>query len=367
MKIAIVDTSKFHHTYLYSQCQIFFRDEVDFYVSEFLKCSIEKEKIKKNPNFNWIDFKTHTKFFYYKKMLKKINSSNYDYVFFNTLQEDWLLNLYFFLFLNKKVKLNLAIHNINVFCYSPFSKNLRFMATRIIRKIALARADSINVYGENLKKYISQYMHSKKISTLPFSVHKERKIKIKNKKLKIVIPGAFELKRRDYKSIYEAIKKIDDFDFELIILGRQIGDDSKYLFEEFKKMKNVITYDGFIDEIEFNKQMEEADIILGPVNKNIDICGVTEEYGQTKETGATFAAIKYGIPLLIPNDIKKSKEIEMFTLKYKSSEELKVILKDFMLNEKESLNIRTVAKKIPKKYTAEKVRERLSKELELIS
>ncbi|BDU51416.1 hypothetical protein [Haliovirga abyssi] len=372
MKIAIFDISNYHYTYLYSQCKIFENDRVDFYVSKFLKKSMEKEGVLNNSNFNWIvlnDF--DNKYKYYKKVIKTLNNKKYDYVFFNTLQENWLLNFYFFITVNKNIKINLTLHNINIFIKCSRKLKIKRLLRTIIRRIAFYRANSYNVYGENLKIYLEKYLMKKNINKpitgIPFSIYENIKcLNDMNNKIKIIIPGTFDLKRRNYYDIYNLLKNIKNFKFELILLGRVKKDfEEEILLEKFKKFKEVILFEEYVSEEVFDEYMRKADILLAPIIKQIEMDGVLEEYGITKETGVSFAAIRYSLPVILPKEIKVMKEIEKIALVYENFEDLiRIVTKLF--DDKALIQKYTEkAKKISYTYTPLKQREKLFNELKL--
>lgn len=363
MKIGIIDISKIsHHTYLNCLANIFNNNNLELYLSSFLKQSLKKtlsdKKYKKIEKIKVIERVSLIKTM---NLIKEINNSEVEFIFINTLQNNYFFYLLLSFFLKKKIIL--SIHNINAFYKQP--KSLKGKIRFILRKLILSKCKYINVYGNNMRKYLLEKDSKKIITTLPFSYFekKERKEKRKEKKLKIVIPGGFETRRRDYKLVYEAIKHCDE-NIEVTILGKLIDINSVNLFNKFKVLNNVKTFDNFIDELEFDKIMSESDIILGPTMENIEFeKGVKERYGITKETGFTFAQITYGKPGLTPNYIEIMEELKSSTLTYKTSEELFKIIVELENDKKKILHLKDQALKNSKNYTKDKIKKRFENEI----
>lgn len=369
MKVAIIDISKqSHHTYMECLNRIFCKDYRKLYLSEFLnkrlKKSLEEEYFKIDEIVE-INKNSFIKAF---KIAKEINQSNIELVFINTLQNDWLFYFILVYFLDKKILL--SIHNINRFYKkSKLGKNILKNIKRIIKNkikcFILSKSSYINVYGVNLKNYLRNLGEQKIITNLPFSCFLgENKIinsentRDKEKKLKIVIPGGFSLKRRDYEMVYNVFKKLQNEEIELSLLGYLTDVESEFCFEKFKKLKKVKTYDSFVTEKEFNLKMKEADIILGPTQKIIGSINETKEiYGLTKETGFTFSQITYGKSGITPDYIKKFKELETSTLSYKNEEELYQIILKLKNNSKLLNELKNNAIENSEKFKPEKLRK----------
>lgn len=355
MKIAIIDISKTsHHTYLYSLVKIFKMDEINLYVSNFLKNSIKQQLKEEYNKINKVKEINKVKIIEVYKLIKEVNSSDVELVLINTLQNNWFFYLLIFLFLKKDILL--SIHNINAFYKKP--KTIKAKIRYLIRRLALNNSKIINVYGKNMEEYLRQLGCDKTITTLPFSHFSEKDLvsdKINSEILKVVIPGGFTSRRRDYQLVYNTFKKLQNEKIILNILGRLTEEDSRELFEKFKKLKNVKTYESFVSEEEFDKVMYDSDIILGPTEQSIEFeRGIKEFYGMSKETGFTFAQITYGKVGITPNYIKVMEELKTSTLNYSNSSDLEKKLINFLKNPKILKNLRDMALDNSRKFTSEK-------------
>lgn len=332
MKIAIFDISRNHYPYLYTQCKVFEHDELTLFVHESLKKSIDSCGIFTDKMSISILENEKNKIKYIKRTIKEINNSNFDYIIFNTIQADWFKYLYIFSIIKKNQKIILSMHNINVWMEPlVFFTNPKNFITRLIRKIILKRVDVVNVYGNTMKNYLKSKKWNKPVTTIPFSFYQNKEA-FRNENFKIAIPGTFDVRRRDYNTLLRILKSKKIQNITIVLLGRPVGKESMAIFEEYKSLLNVIYYESYVSEEEFQKQMLGSSAILGPTVNEIYMHGVKENYGVSKESGVSFMAIEYNLPLIVPKEIKPMSEIEEITSQYRNDEELLEIIEKLVNN-----------------------------------
>jgi len=369
MKIAIIDTGRAHYTYLYSLCKIFEIDNLYLYVSEQLMQSLKNSKLKKYNNIKFkIKGKDSSLKLYYANIVEEINNSDIDLVFINTVHGNFIQNS--FLTSKLKKKKILTIHNLNNYAKPKVVFSIKSNIRSIFRRKIMNNCEIINVYGENLQSYlIEDFKYEKIITTLPFSIFEEELIKRKpnNSKLVIAIPGSIDEDRRDYKSVYNVFKKIysEGYDIELKLLGRPIKNTANKLIDDFEDLNSVKVqvYRGFVSEEIFEKEMWNSDLILGLTKKNIIFDSTEEEYGKTKETGTTFAMIRYSLPGIISSEVRKMKELENSTLTCSSEEELYKIILKLYLNPCILDDLKKNALINSRKFTPSSVREKFLRQV----
>jgi hypothetical protein len=363
MKIVVLDVGNTHYMYVHTIYKLFGKENVEMYLSEFLSNGLYREfKFKSNVVHK---IKNHyVPIFESLKLIKKINKSKIDLLFINTLQNNWFF--YFIVLLFCKKKILLTIHNIKCFYEKP--KSIKGFIKYLIRKYALTKTNVINVYGEHLKKYIKEKGEGIKITFIPFSAYDddEKEIQKENKKLIISIPGSFDIKRRDYCSVYNVFKKIEktNVEIELYLLGKLASNNSLDLFNKFKQLKNVKLYEHYVKMEDFKKIMNDTDIILGPLEKYMEFDrGIKEEYGLSKASGFVFDQILYAKPGLSPSYIRIFSELRSSTLDYVNEEELYDIIINLYENRHILENLKKEAKNNSKKFTYTKIMESFLKDI----
>lgn len=357
MKLLIIDKSNYHFDYLRTLYEVFKDEEIIYNISSFLESELKKYTGKEIKNI-----KNENLYCDIKESLKQ----EADYIFINTLQNNWFFYFILGILISKNKKIILTIHNINSFFYIP--SRLKDKIKFFIKRLWLNKSSYINVYGENLKDYLINNKKNKKITTIPFSCF-ESKEKI-NSELKseliLSIPGGFENRRRDYESIYEVFKRLEKekIDIKLLLLGKLVDNSSKELFYKFKNLNNVECFENYIEYEKFDKLMKKTDIFIGPVQKYIEVTkGIFEEYGITKETGFTFAQITYAKPGILPMYIKKYKELESSSLQYENVEELYEIIMKIYKDREYLENLKRKAYENSLNFTSNNIKRKFLEEL----
>jgi len=330
MKIVIIDFGKSHHEYIETQLKIFRKDDVSIVTSDFMKENINKD-IAMSPNFSWKTKDGTRNAIEIFDLIKLLNKTRPDYVFINTLQNDWFKYAVIALSIYKSIKIVLTIHNINSYFERPVIFSIKNYYKLFLKILVFKRANIYNVYGEKLKQYLKTKVKKKEILTIPFQLCDLDEHVLKKQSdnsFKIVVPGTVNMRRRDYTMI-ENLLEYDDIstsNIEIILLGRPREEAGKNFVERNSENKKLKVYMEFVTSEEFHYQMSNADIILAPLIENIRFDGVTEYYGLSKEGGASFLAIKYQLPLIIPKYIEPMTEIESSTIQYEDVLDLREIL-----------------------------------------
>lgn len=191
-------------------------------------------------------------------------------------------------------------------------------------------------------------------------------MEIINNDLVFSIPGGFSTRRRDYLTVYNVFKNLEEKELKikLYLLGKLEDENSKELFDKFKKLKNVKYYEKYVEEKEFDEIMQKTDLIIGPLNKEIEFeKGIKEEYGISKESGFTFTQITYSKPGLLPSYIKKISELKDSCLLYKNENELYDIVVKLYENREMLKNLKKNAEKNAKQFTYLNIKRKFLKDI----
>ena len=239
-----------------------------------------------------------------------------------------LKDLLFTLILVFLKKNALIIHNCNKWLNIKYSgrRNYYYYTKLTLRKIILNYTNEIIVVSPSLKDYLNENNLNKKISYVPFSNRKKRKI---NRKKNVVysIPGAISIKKK-YDFIFESIKNTNfKVKTELYLLGIPVDEFGKSIISEVEGIKNknliIYTFEKRLTDAEFNSVMSKTDYIISDFNKEIlTDDNYTEEYGLTKETGFCWLAKEHGCSVIGPQFYNS----QHIGVKYLNLNELNAIL-----------------------------------------
>ena len=363
MKVGILELHNYHYDVIDSLCKIFEENlEVLYNNKDILKIIPNKEKIKEIKVLNTISFKSIF------KIIKEINKSEIDYIILGTNQNYLIFYLIIFLFCNKRIIM--TMHNINV--YFKCKKSLKGIIKFLIRKIMLIRCYGINVLGETLKKELEKKNLNKKILNFPVRIYDPYNIKKDNymekSRLVISVPGSFELKRRDYETLYKACILLNENKNHITLnfLGKidKKSEKENKLLNKFKKVADVYYSENFIDEQIFKEKILESDLLINPSVYETFYDGIKEYYGKTKQSGGIYTQIEFAKVGITPSYIEVEPQLESSTLMYKTEEDLYKVISKFN-NEKEFRKfLVNEARKNSEKYTLDNIKRNLLKELE---
>jgi hypothetical protein len=292
--------------------------------------------------------------------LKEIKKASHDICIITSINR----NIFEFIFFKPSGLLYITIHNINLWFGKINKRNLKYIAKYIIRKILLKRASGINVGSYNMKRYLlDNYNYKNKVNVFPFSLYDEtitKKVK-KNNKIKLVVPGMIDTKRRNYDLLFELINKllitedniIDLLEFELLgYLKKSVATNE--VENKIKKFQllgvNIKYYRSFISDNDYKKALSESDFILG-ILKNSIMGESNEIYGLSKDTGMNYAMLQAGIPGIFPVGFQTFDEMDEVTYYFKDIDGLIKIIFDFIKNLEEIESIKNQAIKNAIKYT----------------
>ncbi len=273
-------------------------------------------------------------FRHYVKHLKQIKQA--DFIIFD---EPYQYDQFLTLFIPLKTKTILTIHNAR-----QWTAHRKPGTGNILKNLAVSLAKTVSkpaafiTVNLNAKKFIQEHTGKQDVFFIPFG--KKRSFeKTENKKsndIRIVIPGMVSDKRRDYNIPAEAIKYTEtnrnDKKISLVLLGKIKNQESQALVDKIKEAAktkdiNITSYKRFIPQHEFENALKNCDFILSNNYTQIKMqYGVTEIYGETKESGVFSAALNYSKPLIIPAEQKMPEAYEQCTIKYDNAQDLGTIL-----------------------------------------
>jgi hypothetical protein len=267
------------------------------------------------------------------------NRNKIDFLFLNTVEKHHLLFAWMCERLRSTTVL-LFVHDLRSTFEPKAIKGLRH-AVRRIGKIRLREAaHGYTVLLQQMKSFVlTNYRVTKPVYVVPGSIFESKThTAIKNERLKIVVPGSVDPERRDYKSVRTVAEAAAAarWPVQFVILGSAHGDAGKSSWQLFDGLEaNVQRYsERFVPVAEFEKQLEEADLIWSPLPAFFEkLRDSAESFGETKSSGAFYDAVRHGKPLLLPSRTHVSLELQEQCLVYDAAQGARDLLEKWALDE----------------------------------
>lgn len=368
MRIAVIEFS-YHAELLNSLGELFFNGDivVDFYVTPKVYKALS-DRVK--TNFTCFIIPEEVPLASHLLQLRP-SLDTYQLVFFNTVSDQFAAV--------EKLTLNvptlLRIHNVHS-TFAPFSHihiklNFYFLwkaASYLVRRQVLHLdwyfqfrfLKKVNAYSfltEAIEEYARKWVPEAKIGPrLPSEICKIDLDQLDQPEpgsvFNLVVPGEINRRKRDYELLYRALKQCriePKRQVNITLLGQprdNYGKSMAKLFQELAtEQMTVKTYDGRVEEIEFERVMHEAHLIAAPVIIKTSFAIYWEQYGYTKISGAQSDAIRYCKPLLIPASLRFDEALAPLIWTFKNEKDLTHQLENL-------INTSTLAKNRPAQIEA---------------
>ena len=299
MKVCIIETH-YHEEFLNTLLDLFDSiAEIDLYVTS--KVKVSPYMIEKSKKIFYINNEEKQ-----QKQLDKIDTSQYDLLFVNTIQPS-MVDIPKWLNFTPHCKSILTLHNLNAWSNKKFilRKNIAhsidsYITSKYTQKI-LKKYDIINVVHPGMIEPAQYRFNNHKIIHIPYCFAKDEIKEDKKKTIDFVIPGNVTNKRRNYEPVLQTFKEIfkKHDNIRLILLG-QVKPDMEKMIEKYN-CKNLVTYKYHVEQKLYDKNLQNADFIISPSKaKTYTVNTVSEVYGLTKSSNI-YEAIKWRKPIIVSN------------------------------------------------------------------
>jgi hypothetical protein len=327
-----------------------------------------KEDMKR---YEWIvKDENESKNYFIYKMYKEIKKRKIGLLYLNTVSNNFHSYVLLIKML-KGIRICVTIHNINEYFEFNNTETFRQKVRRSGKKLLIKVVKEFNVVSltmvENLKKRLPAY---KKVHCVPGAVFQEEKIKVSHlsagEKIKIVVAGTVDVRRRNYKLVFEFLNKCNALQLPVVVtlLGGYYGEEGKKVLENCKEYSlqhdDLKFYNSdIVDQPEFDRVMNEAHFVWIPsMIETILQDNVTEVYGVTISSGNLFDIIKHAKPFIVPAQLQFDSYLNSSSFTYQQVEDIIEYLQKFIndtslydkLKEKALLN--------SENYTIENVKAR---------
>lgn len=336
-----------------------------FFTNERFRTEIEK-KLLPDVGLVSVLYKTNgvSEWDFMRVAVKKLQTENVNFFILNSNDGKHLL-WYKLLRADKQSKFVLNVHEVHNLFYSKYTFGVRSVLRHLGKKLLIKRADAFIVNTEAMKFY----MEEKAVTTLPVfwipAVVYENQDKriIPNSAFAIAIPGTIDHRRRDYSfvlNVYEKLLTICKVAPRLILAGAPYGKYGNEILEKAEAINNkggdIDFFRSEIPEADFESILHESDLIWSPLKISTSIFdGITEVYGQTKNSGNTHDAVRFARPMLIPRQLVTSKEIESSVVRYEDEKSCAGIIKGIASDFHMQMHLKSEAIQNAKAFTTEKV------------
>ncbi|HSZ84417.1 MAG TPA: hypothetical protein VK787_00215, partial [Puia sp.] len=204
----------------------------------------------------------------------------------------------------------------------------------------------------------------------PGAVFEKEKIKIAEfaaeEKIKIVVAGTIDMRRRDYNQVFELLDKCNAVQLPVVVtlLGGYYGEEGKKVLANCKKYSlnhdNLTFYDGdVVDQPEFDRVMNDVHFVWIPsVIKTVLQDDVTEVYGATISSGNLFDIIKHAKPFIVPAQLQFDSYLNSSSFKYQDADDIIEYLQKFITDPSLYDELKEKALINSENYTIENVRAR---------
>lgn len=339
MKIAIFETTHFEVAYTLiilfdtpeNELTIFIHDEAHQQLLFLLGSKANRYKwvVKKpmQPNRKFIK----TIFHYTKR-------HTFDLLYFNTIANNFILYAYYLKRL-QHIPSVLTLHDVNSHFQYKASLSLKSHVRFIGKKLLIRKFQNFNVLADTMIPYLREKLPpQKKIFNIPggcFQPGNEKFIQFKlGTRIKIVIPGSIDERRRDYSIVGELLDnaKRENIDIEISLLGAFNPPHCERIYEYCKNYlahnSNLKIFEGkIVNQQEYDQTIQDSHFVLMPIRTKVSIHdGIVEEYGKTICTGNIGDVIRHAKPFFVPAEIPLEADLLNIALAYKGITDILEIL-----------------------------------------
>jgi glycosyltransferase involved in cell wall biosynthesis len=331
MKVAIFDLV--HLDWIIPYSELLYNEPIDvyFYVSADFQQDIETSDYYKGARFHWHFVEpVQGGPAFLKSLYLFISVVAPDLIILNSVDGKHFF-IYLVLVLNRIKGVVINIHSINNNLNPSFYVSLKTTIRTVSKKILNAKAEGYIVNAEAMRAFIvKRKLTVKPVYVLSPVYYKEVPTdQTTPVQVVITIPGAIDIRRRDYHLALNAFSGIITSTkyLKVVFAGRPVGSYGREVLDSAKELAkggaDIQFYEEEVPEKEFQDIVASSTLILSPLVYTTVIHDQTEErYGLTKTSGNVYDAIRYGKPLIIPDYVTVPEEIKSSCIVYSSLEDL---------------------------------------------
>jgi len=265
-----------------------------------------------------------------------------------------------------------TIHDANNFFRSTFTLYPRKLVRHIGKKVLARYCSAFITVSEAMQRYITNTLGiQKQVSYVPAAIfdrgNNTPQAFAPSQRLRIVIPGSIDGRRRDYNKIFKLLEKINEHVIPVVIVLAG-GPYKEYGQEIIEKCRvyassndNLVYYEApVLDQSIFDMELDSCHFTWIPsVVKTTIADDIEETYGLTKSSGNVYDAVKHARPVLAPAALEMPVQLQSSTFAYQSIDALFDFLQSIIRSPNDYQRWAQQALSNAKTYTIENLREKI--------
>jgi len=341
MNAGIYDTEHFETTYTLIRLLDYGKNKITIFIAADLFPILKKMLRNEGIEHEW-HLLQRNKLINSYIVYRYCKRNKIDTLFLNTVSQHHILFGFLALFL-KKIKTVLTVHDANSFFNPQFKIGLQSIFKYFGKKLLLKNVTHFVTLLSSTKLYVEKtFKPEQSVFCIPGSFFEGNSYELQSTDyfFKLVVPGAVDLKRRNYSFIVQLLSNLKaQAKIEIVLLGGMAGNDQT-IVKQCKSFESELVrikiYDQFFIEVEeYERQLSTCDFILAPIQRFFEgESSIPEEYGVTKSSGSFFDAVRFGKPMIISAELTIPEEIEKQCIRYHSVNELAAFIETLNLEKK---------------------------------
>ncbi len=205
------------------------------------------------------------------------------------------------------------------------------------KRYLLPKVQEFNVITTTLLPALQHFSPQAKIHCVPGGIYEPQSGLQKDlllQTLHLVVPGSIDKKRRDYDSILELARQLEEAGIKSVItlLGKPVGDYGHNIIEQVSRLPkhhvSFITYSSEVEQDKFDQHIRDAHFIFSPlVSRAVFDDGIEEIYGKTICSGNISDIIRHVKPFVLPAHVNLEKPLTLTAFTYTDTDAILVFLK----------------------------------------
>ena len=320
MHLGIIEfCEKNHHSMIFNWVNIanYNKWEISLFLSKEIYENVRSELVGLKYN---LYIKDTNNFIYHLKIKKIVKFHKIDKLIFLTI-----CNYLSFLFISfKSINFGISVHNADTWFNGLVVKNYKHYLIRFIINKLKNDASFFIANSRNIKNFIKKNNYtSKNIYVIPFSLRRKKMEFIYDNasNFTVVYPGSINHERRKYENFMK-LAKINSKD-KFIVLGSCRNNKVDInLYNQMKKISNIKLYEEYIEIDEFQKVMQNSNLLFTDLNTNYKSSYISEVYGISKDSGISYLMCEFNLPCLLNGDFNNFEELNSGSLYFNSLNEM---------------------------------------------
>jgi hypothetical protein len=360
MNIGILETEHYEGAYPVIRLFDIPGNHIIVFTNEDIYPNFEQLFEKDISRYEWIVKSGSESLIHYLFKVRKFCIKNkIDILYCNTISNNHLLYAVLITSI-RGIRSILTIHDINCMFHTSPANGFKNVVRQAGKRLLLKTANEFNVVSETMIDYLrNKLKNDKPIHNIPGAVYGNMSNEIKySGKLKIVVPGTIDRKRRKYEEVFDIANRFID-SVEFVLLG---GITDEYGIEITARACNYNNIRSFktsvVDQQTFDKELQTAHFVWIPSVIDTNICGnIPEVYGVSKSSGNIFDVIKHGKPFIVPQRLAVPVKLEPCCTKYTNIDNLVDFIKRVMANPSIYVKLNDHATDCCSEFTVGKIRK----------